>query len=179
MFQSVLQESPSPSRDAQWFGLTQDFLHNAVTYGKIIISETFIPTRSKTIPPVSSNNSGDECYEVYIHKGILYKLYLDTQKNFGSTHHAMKVASNEMKGLRSLLKCSIAGLYFPFSIQIDFQGFRLLAQSGIVLQVLLLSRHLHLKLIMQFCPSMTQEPSPTARVTAAQFITTSRNLTQR
>lgn len=130
MFQSILQESPSPSRDAQWFGLTQDFLHNAVTYGKIIISETFIPTRSKTIPPISNNNSGDECYEVYIHKGILYKLYLDAQKNFGSTHHAMKVASNEMKGLRSLFKCGIAGLYFPFSIQIDFQGFRLLAQSG-------------------------------------------------
>lgn len=130
MFQSVLQESPSPNRDAQWFGLTQDFLHNAITYGKIIISETFIPTRSKTIPPIPANNSGEECYEVYIHKGILYKLYLDTQKNFGSTHHAMKVASNEMKGWRSLYKCNITGLYFPFSIQIDFQGFRLLAQSG-------------------------------------------------
>ncbi len=49
MFQSVLQEPPSQNRDAKWFSLTQDLIHNALTYGKIIISETFIPNRSKVI----------------------------------------------------------------------------------------------------------------------------------
>src|SRR5690625_2372127 len=102
------------------YSLTQDFMHNATTYGKIIISETFVPDRAKTILPLPSQPDGNIQY--YTHKGIVYKAY-------GHSQSAMSMASNEMKAWRSILRSGVPGLHVPFMIQIDFQGFRLIAQS--------------------------------------------------
>jgi len=55
---------------------------------------------------------------------------MDPCKPYANLHQAMALASNEMRVWRSILQCQVPGLSLPFMVQIDSQGFRLLAISG-------------------------------------------------
>jgi hypothetical protein len=52
LFQSIYEQDESFSRESEWASISQDFIHNSLTYGKIIISETFIPNKNKTLQPL-------------------------------------------------------------------------------------------------------------------------------
>ncbi|KAL6071444.1 PICALM [Balamuthia mandrillaris] len=144
LFQNLWEESPSKERESKWQALAQDFIHNATTYGKIIISETFVNSKHKTIKPLSCGGedssleaaklqSANLGFERYRHKGILYTLFMDSQKTYGSNQNAMKMGSHEILGCKSFVNCKVPALHFPFLVQIDFQGFRIVAHSGIFL----------------------------------------------
>ncbi|KAL6074899.1 Rab GTPase domain containing protein [Balamuthia mandrillaris] len=140
LFQNLWEESPSKERESKWQALAQDFIHNATTYGKIIISETFVNSKHKTIKPLSCGGedssleaaklqSANLGFERYRHKGILYTLFMDSQKTYGSNQNAMKMGSHEILGCKSFVNCKVPALHFPFLVQIDFQGFRIVAHS--------------------------------------------------
>ena len=67
----------------------QDFIYSARAYGKIIISEAFLPDDQKTIRPslVGGQAGGDK----YIVHNILFKFAVDSKKFYGSDAYAAKV----------------------------------------------------------------------------------------
>ena len=58
------------------YNLTEDFVHTAKTYGKIIISEAFLPPEKKTlgICKIGGTAGGDK----YIVHNILFKFAIDS-----------------------------------------------------------------------------------------------------
>jgi hypothetical protein len=81
----------------------QDFIYSARAYGKIIISEAFLPDDKKTIRPsaIGGQAGGDK----YIVHNILFKFALDRRDFYGSDAYAAKVAGHELQGLISLFNC--------------------------------------------------------------------------
>jgi hypothetical protein len=122
--------------------LAHDFVYAAQTYGKIIISERYLPDSKKTIKPLSFGGiAGGEKYKV---QGILFKFAVDTNLRlkgyvsfdywmYGgfrrSDHFAAKAAGHELKGLISYYSANVDGLNFPLMALIDYRGFRLIAMS--------------------------------------------------
>jgi hypothetical protein len=71
--------------------VSQDFLFSAKTYGKIIISERFLPDDKKTIKPqpeVGGKIGGIK----YVHAGIFYKFALPDGSIVTTVEEAAKVA---------------------------------------------------------------------------------------
>eukprot|EP01126_Amoeba_proteus_P043502 TRINITY_DN4779_c0_g1_i5.p1 TRINITY_DN4779_c0_g1~~TRINITY_DN4779_c0_g1_i5.p1 ORF type:complete len:470 (+),score=93.17 TRINITY_DN4779_c0_g1_i5:729-2138(+) len=136
-FQKRLREVDEEQKYAALSRLSRDFLYVAETYGRIIISELFLPFGVKTIQPRA--RMGVAGGSKYICQGILFKLTLDV--HFPSNHtwlyggtkqndeKAMKAACNELKGLTAFFQAGIEGLCFPLIELIHYRGFCLLAIS--------------------------------------------------
>eukprot|EP01132_Coremiostelium_polycephalum_P005864 gene5864-7293_t len=107
--------------------LEHDFVYAAETYGRIIISEHFLPDEIKTIKPVSVGGiAGGHKYIVH---GIMFKFAVEIYGLYGSDENAMKTAAHELNGCTSFLNCGIKGLHVPLMAFIDYRGFRLMAMS--------------------------------------------------
>ena len=94
----------------------QDFIHAAQTYGRIIISEVYLPVRKKTIKPL--NLGGVAGGDKYVVHNILFKFAVDSAGLFGGNNlAAAKVGGLELKGLVSYFRfliCSFSLLGFLF-----------------------------------------------------------------
>ena len=113
--------------NAELLYLAQDFLHCAETYGRIIISERFLPVDEKTIKPLSMGGvAGGEKYVVH---NTLFKFAVDSYGILGSDYAAAKVAGNELKGLICYFNTHITELRLPLMALVDYMGFRIIAMS--------------------------------------------------
>jgi len=116
------------SMNVELLHLSQDFIHAAATYGKIIISEVYLPNKKKTIKPVTIG--GQAGGDKYVINNILYKFALDSHNLFqGSDYAAAKVAGAELKGLISYFSLEDPDLCLPLMALVDYRGFRLIAMS--------------------------------------------------
>ena len=113
---------------AELLNLNQDFIHTAKVFGKIIISEMYLPIDAKTIKPVSVGGvAGGDKYVVH---GILFKFAVDAHGLYGGDHVAAgKVAGHELKGLMAYMSCEIPDVNVPLMTLIDYRGFRIIAMS--------------------------------------------------
>eukprot|EP01117_Protostelium_nocturnum_P014543 TRINITY_DN5541_c0_g1_i4.p1 TRINITY_DN5541_c0_g1~~TRINITY_DN5541_c0_g1_i4.p1 ORF type:complete len:905 (-),score=337.74 TRINITY_DN5541_c0_g1_i4:2149-4863(-) len=107
--------------------LAQDFVHCAKTYGKLIISELYLPNDQKTIRPCDIGGFAGGLK--YITKGILFKLAVDANELYGSDMIAAKVAGNDLKGLVQYFNLGVSRLHFPLMALVDYMGFRIQAIS--------------------------------------------------
>lgn len=107
--------------------LAQDFVDAATAYGKIIISEHFLPNEKKTIQPQSLPGIiGGEKFVVH---NILFKFAVDHKNIYGSDFSAAKAAGNELRGLMCYFNCGIPDINVPLMALVDYRGFRLTAMS--------------------------------------------------
>ncbi len=107
--------------------LTQDFIHCATSYGKIIMEEAHLPKEMKTISP--QQIGGIAGGEKYIVRGILFKFAIDEKGLFDDPAAAAKVAGHDLKGLNCYVNCNIEGLCYPLMALLDYRGQRLIAIS--------------------------------------------------
>jgi len=128
-FQTVIEMEDCLEKFERLSSLEQDFVYAAETYGRIIISEHFLPHDNRTIKPVSVG--GIAGGEKYIVQGILFKFAVENETFglYGNDENAMKTASHEINGCTSFLNCGIKGLHVPLMAYIDYRGFRLMAMS--------------------------------------------------
>jgi hypothetical protein len=77
-YQSLLDEPDSHDKFLKLRALAADFSRAAEVYGKIIISERYLPVHEKTIPP-ALDLDGFAGGEKYIWRGILFKFAIDKQ----------------------------------------------------------------------------------------------------
>jgi hypothetical protein len=107
--------------------LAQDFVDAATSYGKIIISEHFLPHEKKTIQPQSLPGIiGGEKFVVH---NILFKFAVDHKNIYGSDFSAAKAAGNELRGLMCYFNTGILDINVPLMALVDYRGFRLTAMS--------------------------------------------------
>eukprot|EP00727_Mastigamoeba_balamuthi_P001851 m51a1_g11663 hypothetical protein (1053) ;mRNA; r:493-4759 len=106
--------------------LYNNFLHVALTFGKIIISEVYHSDHVRTISPVSyvPGRAGGMKYFYY---GIMFKFVADFNGIYNGDEYAMKAGGHELKGLMRF--CSSPKLHVPLMALIDWHGFRLVAMS--------------------------------------------------
>ena len=131
-------ENPTPQKKrlaVSLISLVEDFLETARHYGRIIVSEVFIPTKEKTIKPVSVG--GVIGGEKFIVGNILYKFAIDVGVFGGDHASAAKVAGLELQGLRAYHSTQTNGLHFPLMAMIDKKGFRLIASALLPLKELI------------------------------------------
>jgi len=106
-----------------------NFIDAATWYGKIIISERYLPAEHKTIKP-SADLGGIAGGEKYIVHNIIFKFCTDHVGLFGSDHTSQKLASLELKGLIHMFNHgSKVGLCVPMMTVLDYKGFKLIAMS--------------------------------------------------
>ena len=107
--------------------LSEDFVYTAETYGKIIISEVFLPPHCKTIPPLHGQGiaGGDK----YVVNGIYFKFAVNSNGLYEDDDAAAKVAGHELKTLTQVFNCWIRGLHIPMTALVDYRGYRLIAMS--------------------------------------------------
>eukprot|EP01091_Cochliopodium_minus_P019576 TRINITY_DN8269_c0_g1_i2.p1 TRINITY_DN8269_c0_g1~~TRINITY_DN8269_c0_g1_i2.p1 ORF type:complete len:734 (+),score=164.05 TRINITY_DN8269_c0_g1_i2:154-2202(+) len=109
--------------------IASDFLEFATSYGKIIISELFVPHQNKTIKP-NKSLGGIIGGEKYVVQNILFKFAIDTSGLFnGDDEKAMKIAGHDLKGLKAHFSTRVKGLHYPLTTLIDYKGYRLVAQA--------------------------------------------------
>lgn len=134
-FQEFLGDANSLSKFEKLSALARDFTHVAELYGKVIISEQFLPDSLRTVK--SSNIGGIAGGKKYKTQGILFKFAVDVK--VGSTwlygylerndEKAMKASKHELKGLLNFLHAKVEGLHFPLMAIILYRGYVLSAQS--------------------------------------------------
>lgn len=105
--------------------LYENFLHTAVTFGKIIISEAYVDSKYRTINPVAL--PGRAGGAKYIYNGIFFKFVRDHLGIYKGDQYAMKAGGHELTGVMRL--CEVPGIHVPLTALIDFRGFRLVAMS--------------------------------------------------
>ncbi len=120
--------------------LEADFLQNAESYGKIILSELFLPSAKKTIKPVNiGGHLGGQKYIVE-NAAVMFKVpdaspFLSEKRDFSAAMAcANKVAGHELAGIRLLSSYffdnrSAVRVSLPLACVIDYMGLRLLAMS--------------------------------------------------
>jgi hypothetical protein len=86
-FQRIVDLPESTEREkfvkySRLSSLSRDFVHIAKTFGKIIISERFLPPAARTINPCVSVG-GLAGGEKYIYHGILFKFAVDWLNIYG------------------------------------------------------------------------------------------------
>jgi len=107
--------------------LAQDFIYSSSSYGKIIISEAFVPIDQKTIKPIEIGGlCGGSKYRV---NNIIFKFAVDDKGLYGSDYAAAKVAGAELKGLMAYFNLGLKGICLPVMALLDYRGFRLIAMS--------------------------------------------------
>eukprot|EP01133_Synstelium_polycarpum_P015910 gene15910-18908_t len=113
--------------NSQFIALTQDFVYASQTFGKVIISERYLPAREKTIPPIDIGGlaGGDK----FIVHGILFKFAIDKESFYGSDYAASCVAGHELKGLINVFNTGIRDVSLPLMALVDYRGFRVIAMS--------------------------------------------------
>jgi len=104
------------------------FIYAATAFGKIIISEYYLPYKQKTIKPCALGGlMGGQKYIVH---NILFKFAVDNRGLFGSDYAAAKVAGNELRGLISYFKCHIDDLNVPLMALVDYRGIAIWASQS-------------------------------------------------
>ncbi|KYQ93360.1 Histidine kinase A [Tieghemostelium lacteum] len=113
--------------NSQFIALTQDFVYASSTFGKVIISERYLPNNEKTIPPIDIGGlaGGDK----FIVHGILFKFAIDKENFYGSDYASMCVGGHELKGLINVFNCNVSNLSLPLMALVDYRGFRVIAMS--------------------------------------------------
>lgn len=124
-FQNIIKIEDSVEKFTKLSALANNFVFMAETYGKIIISELFLP--NKSIKPVSIG--GIAGGEKYIVQNILFKFALDLQGIYGGDENAQKAAGHELKGLGHYWLSEVEGLNFPLMAVVKYCGFCLIALS--------------------------------------------------
>ncbi|GAB5364258.1 hypothetical protein AAMO2058_000954400 [Amorphochlora amoebiformis] len=109
--------------------LAKDFVHTAVTIGKIIIQERHLPPASKTIQP--KQMGGQAGGEKFISHNIMWKFAVDSHHGFfGTDEYAAKACSHELLGLTYIHQFKgDTDLHVPLCCLVDYLGFRLIAMS--------------------------------------------------
>ncbi|MDP2437086.1 MAG: hypothetical protein Q8P67_15165, partial [archaeon] len=140
---STITDLHRPRLYQELLTLSHDFINTAKIYGRIIISERFLPVRPlsetetgtgkgclaqyKTINPIIM---GGVCGgEKYIVSNILFKFAVDQHRILGSDHAAAKVAGHELVGHTAYFNLCLPGLHLPLMALVDYMGFRLTAMS--------------------------------------------------
>jgi hypothetical protein len=139
-FQAILALDDAPSKFRKLRNLAHDFTHAASVYGRIIISERFLPVEHKTIKP-SAALGGTAGGLKYVCGGMLFKFCVDVCLSNGgwmyggalaSDERAMKSGGHELKSIINLLSLSpkdTTRVHFPMMAVVDYRGFRLLVES--------------------------------------------------
>lgn len=100
-----------------------------MNYGRIIISELFVPVANKTIKP--ANLTGVAGGTKYVVRGILFKLCQDPQIRPGyylyggatpNFEYALKSANLELRGAMLMFPFYTLGIRVPLQACIEFQG---------------------------------------------------------
>ncbi|KYQ99698.1 hypothetical protein DLAC_03638 [Tieghemostelium lacteum] len=137
LFQQILDMDESEERSKKLATIANDFVYCADTFGKIIISELYLPVEKKTIKPVDIGGvAGGLKFKI---QDIMFKFVIDTEIREGvwmygdnkrADGFAQKSANHEIKGLNHFMEASNCGLIrFPLMAIIDYRGYRLLAIS--------------------------------------------------
>eukprot|EP01132_Coremiostelium_polycephalum_P009238 gene9238-11318_t len=112
---------------SQFIALTQDFVYASSTFGKVIISERYLPNHEKTIPPIDIGGlAGGSKFIVH---GILFKFAIDKDDFYGSDYASMCVGGHELKGLINVFNCNVSNISLPLMALVDYRGFRVIAMS--------------------------------------------------
>lgn len=109
--------------------LYQNFIDTATLYGKILISERYLPEECRTFK--SCNIGGIAGGEKFLVQNILFKICTDHYGVFGGDeYYAHKLASHELKGLINIYNYgSKLGLYVPMMCVLMYKGFHMIAMS--------------------------------------------------
>lgn len=107
--------------------ISQDFIHTATTYGKIIINEVYLPPEKKKIKPIDVGGLAGGLK--FIVQNILFKFAIDYFDLYGSDDAAAKVAGHDLRGLTHYFECGIEDLCVPLTMLLDYRGFRLICQA--------------------------------------------------
>eukprot|EP01130_Rhizamoeba_saxonica_P005569 TRINITY_DN2221_c0_g1_i2.p1 TRINITY_DN2221_c0_g1~~TRINITY_DN2221_c0_g1_i2.p1 ORF type:complete len:1736 (-),score=335.94 TRINITY_DN2221_c0_g1_i2:57-5264(-) len=138
-FQQILQLPDGLDKFERLATLYRDFVYASKTFGRIIISEKYLPDSRKTIAPIDAGGRAGGVK--YAAQGILFKFQIDTQSPesgywmYGlserADHEAAKAGSHELKGLINILNTrdNATLLNYPLMALIDYRGFRLIAIS--------------------------------------------------
>eukprot|EP01129_Flabellula_baltica_P001758 TRINITY_DN1167_c0_g3_i1.p1 TRINITY_DN1167_c0_g3~~TRINITY_DN1167_c0_g3_i1.p1 ORF type:complete len:1479 (-),score=312.24 TRINITY_DN1167_c0_g3_i1:5-4441(-) len=130
-FYSLIEDDADPALVVEHL---EDFAQMATNFGRIIISEKFVPYHRKTIK--SSSIGGVAGGEKYIVSGIFFKFAHDVKIGnwwiYGgdkcSDEGAIKGAGHEGKGIAALFGID-KNMRIPLHCVIDYRGFRLTALS--------------------------------------------------
>lgn len=127
--------------------LSTDFVRLASNYGKIIVSELFLPQKDRTIKTDTRLNAkGFAGGQKYLIRSILFKLASDTKMSdtpltylYGglqgkNTELAQKAAGHELRGATNYFRFYNKGLSVPMQAVVDYHGFRLIAMPYLPLQ---------------------------------------------
>ena len=138
-FQEILAAPDDLAKFRRLRNLAHDFTHAASVYGRIIISERFLPVADKTIKPLSLGGTAGGLK--YIAGGVMFKFAVDVKLSnnawmYGgaqpSDERAMKTGGHEIKAVINLLSLSPKDsqrVHFPMMAVVDYRGFRLLAEA--------------------------------------------------
>lgn len=109
--------------------LYQNFIDTATMYGKILISERYLPEECRTFK--SCNIGGIAGGEKFLVQNILFKICTDHYGVFGGDeYYAHKLASHELKGLINIFNYgSKFGIHVPMMCVLMYKGFHMIAMS--------------------------------------------------
>ncbi|KAL6054057.1 Clu domain-containing protein [Balamuthia mandrillaris] len=112
--------------------LSRDFIIAAKEYGKIIITERFLPVSQKTIKPTNHKGLGGDKFLV---NNIYFKFAIDRKGLFGGERAgdecAAKVAAHELKSLIHVMNVWVPAVYFPMMVLVEYRGFTLIAMTAL------------------------------------------------
>ena len=128
-FQQALSLPETKTKYAALNAINSDFVTTAVTYGKVLITELFLPAEAKTIRPVAIGGRAGGVK--YLLRGILFKLADGEEGGVyeGSDDAAAKAMGHEIVSANSYFRCAIPGLHLALQVLIDYKGFRMHAQA--------------------------------------------------
>eukprot|EP01111_Echinosteliopsis_oligospora_P013829 TRINITY_DN5061_c0_g1_i1.p1 TRINITY_DN5061_c0_g1~~TRINITY_DN5061_c0_g1_i1.p1 ORF type:complete len:804 (-),score=206.00 TRINITY_DN5061_c0_g1_i1:162-2573(-) len=130
---NTLSRNHSPAKRIEAYSklgkLYQNFIDTATLYGKILISERYLPESCRTFK--SANIGGIAGGEKFLVQNILFKICSDPYGVFGGDeHYCHKLASHELKGLINIYNYgSRNGLYVPMMCVLNYKGFTMIAMS--------------------------------------------------
>lgn len=109
--------------------LYQNFIDTATLYGKILISEKYLPENCRTFK--ACDIGGVAGGEKFLVQNILFKICTDHCGIFnGNEYYAHKLGSHELKGLINIYNNgSKLGLYVPMMCVLMYKGFHMIAMS--------------------------------------------------
>lgn len=109
--------------------LYQNFIDTATLYGKILISERYLPEDCRTFK--ACDIGGIAGGEKFLVQNILFKICTDHYGVFGGDeYYAHKLASHELKGLINIFNYgSKQGLHVPMMCVLMYKGFHMIAMS--------------------------------------------------
>jgi len=127
-FQRISALEDSAEKYKQLSQIAHEFVYVAETYGRVIISELYLPDDRKSIKPV--NLGGRAGGSKYIVHNILFKFALDLFGLYGnSDENAQKAAGHDLKGLIHYWGAGVSRLHFPLMALIHYMGHCLIAMS--------------------------------------------------